>query len=82
MRKIIIYILLFISATSLYAAKSELDSIFSELDKAIANDKNYIAEREQIIREVKQMFTNPTLTKEQEYVINRELYYKYNNQTA
>lgn len=76
MRQIIILILCFV-AIDVYSQKNELDSIFSELDKAMANKSVYISEKEERIAEQKRMFSTPGLTKEQCFLINEKLYWEY-----
>ena len=72
--KICFLIILFTHTFSLFAKKSELDSLFLVLDHTIANNYQYVEKREQKIAAYKQMFNTPNLTLEQQYEINLNLY--------
>lgn len=73
----LLFVLLFTTLLSSFGMKSELDSLFHVLDQAILNNEIYVKQREQKIKDYKQMFNIPDLTLEQEYDINIKMYDMY-----
>lgn len=77
-RKIMIYIfvlLFFLNSSGVFAG--EKDSILIRLDKVLDNKEYYVINKEQNIRNLKQMFVISSLSPRQEYDINLKLYEEY-----
>jgi len=81
MMKRLYLLFLCFTAISMYSQKNELDSIFVELDRAIANKNIYFEQKEQQIAALKKSFNMPNLTLEQRFQLNNDLYseYQYNS---
>jgi len=72
------FLLLFSLITfALYSQNKELDSIFAELDKVMANRHIYISKQEQRIAELKNRLNTPGITLEQRFHINQNLHSEY-----
>lgn len=78
MKKICAFILLVLVALpSTFARRSEVDSLFAELDRVLQQGDLYVEQRERKINDYKQSFGIPSLLPAQRYEINRKLYDMY-----
>ena len=77
MKRLYLLLLCFATFSSIYSQKNELDSIFAELDKAMADRKIYIGQKDQRMAETKKMLTAPDLALDQRYHINNTLQSEY-----
>ena len=78
MKKLCAFILLVLVALpSTFARRSEVDSLFAELDRVLQQGDLYVEQRERKINDYKQSFGIPSLLPAQRYEINRKLYDMY-----
>lgn len=78
MKKPVAFILLILlTLPSLFARRSEVDSLFAELDRVLQQGDLYVQQRERKIADYKQSFGIPSLLPAQRYEINRKLYDLY-----
>ena len=74
MKKPVAFILLILlTLPSLFARRSEVDSLFAELDRVLQQGDLYVQQRERKIADYKQSFGIPSLLPTQRYEINRKL---------
>ncbi|MDR3061013.1 MAG: DUF6377 domain-containing protein [Dysgonamonadaceae bacterium] len=71
----VLVVLLFLSSLGVFA--NEKDSILIRLNKVLDNKEYYVINKEQNIRNLKQMFVIGSLSPRQEYDINLKLYEEY-----
>lgn len=77
MRKSCLLTLFLLFTLASFARKSEVDSLFAELDRALELSDVYVERRERKIADYKQSFSIPSLLPAQRYNINRKLYDMY-----
>ncbi len=67
----------FIVCSVVCLAGNQLDSLLNKLDKTIQESKSYVEIRERRISKLKKGLNKKTLSPEQEYFINKQLYTEY-----